>query len=238
VPVELAPLAAGFPLAASFAIAGGISALREGRRRSALNEAVHELRRPFQVLALSLPEEAEAGERLDSSLRMAAAAIDRLDQTINGDRAIAGTVPVPLRLTVVALLERWQPLAKLVERPLDLRWSAGNALVSGSPTELEQAVDNLISNAYRHGTGRVVVEARLEAGCLRVAVRDGGARLPTPGRPTGPAIRGRITGRARHGHGLRVVRRVAARHGGCCHLRRGTAGTEAVIELPVIGAGR
>ena len=52
--MELAEIAAGLPLAASFALAGGINTLREGRRRAALNEAMHELRRPLQALSLAL----------------------------------------------------------------------------------------------------------------------------------------------------------------------------------------
>jgi signal transduction histidine kinase len=238
VPLDLAPLAAGFPLAASFAIAGGITAFREGRRRSALNEAVHELRRPLQVLALSLPGDPEADERVDCSLRTAAAAIERLDQAINGERRIEDEVPVLLEQTVAALVERWQPVAKLAGRPLELRWAAGDSLVSGSLSELERAVDNLISNAYEHGTGPVAVEAQVEAGLLRVTVRDGGARVPASPRPGGSAIRRRIDGRARHGHGLRIVRRAAARHAGRFRLCRGSAGTEAAIELPLLGARR
>src|SRR5215203_5008459 len=234
VALELAEVAAGFPLAASFAIAGGFTALREGRRR----QAMHELRRPLQVLALSLPENSAAAERLDSSLRMTAAAAARLERTINGEKTIEPPTPVPLRETVTAVVGRWQAVAKLAERSLDLRWEAGESRVSGSEFELGQAVDNLISNAYEHGTGPVRVEVQATAGVLRVAVRDAGScdsGLPPAG---GWGIRGWIGGRARHGHGLRVVRRVAARHGGRFRLRRGERGTEAMLELPLTGAGR
>src|SRR3954447_25761137 len=54
--LELAEVAAGLPMAASFALAGGLTTLREGRRRSSLNAAMHELRRPLQVLTLALPD--------------------------------------------------------------------------------------------------------------------------------------------------------------------------------------
>jgi len=46
----------------------------------------------------------------------------------------------------------------------------------------------------------------------------------------------RLAGRRRHGHGLRIVRRVAARHGGSFRLRRSPSGTEACLELPLSGA--
>jgi signal transduction histidine kinase len=237
-PLELTELAAGFPLAASFAIAGGITAMREGRRRSALNEAVHELRRPFQVLALSLPEDTAADERVDASLRMAAAAIDRLERAINGEGEIEGSAPVPLPQAVAPLVERWQVLAEHLDRPLQLRWKAGEAMVCGSRNELAQTVDNLISNAFEHGSGPVVVEARVEDGFLRLVVRDAGPGAAAPPRAGAPRIRERFSGRARHGHGLRVVRRAAARHGGRFRLRRSGGGTEAVLELPMMGLSR
>jgi signal transduction histidine kinase len=238
VALELAEVAAGFPLAASFAIAGGITALREGRRRSALNEAMHELRRPLQVLALSLPENPAAAERLDSSLRMTAAAAARLERAINGEREIEPAVPVPLGLVAAVVAERWQPLAKRTDRPLQLRWTAGESRVAGSRIELEQVVDNLISNAYEHGTGPVLVEARIAAGLLRVTVRDAGPRDPAPPRAGRRRLRGRIDGRGRHGHGLRVVRRAVARHGGRFRLHSAEDGTEAIFELPLLGARR
>ena len=73
-------------MAASFAMAGGITAFREGRRRSSLNEAIHELRRPLQALALSLPRRLARAEAMRSALQMAAAAVDRLEREINGER--------------------------------------------------------------------------------------------------------------------------------------------------------
>ena len=71
--MELAELAAGLPVAASFAAARGISSFREGRRRTSLNEAMHELRRPLQILSLALPARAGEDAAVDSSLRLATA---------------------------------------------------------------------------------------------------------------------------------------------------------------------
>ncbi|MDX6623589.1 MAG: Histidine kinase, gyrase and HSP90-like ATPase, partial [Solirubrobacterales bacterium] len=86
-----------------------------------------------------------------------------------------------------------------------------------------------------HGGPRIVVSVGESGGCLRVSVRDCGRPLPLPGtvragRRVG--LRDRLRGRPRHGHGLRVVRRVAAQHGGRFALRRSAGGAEAVLELP------
>jgi signal transduction histidine kinase len=236
--VELAQLAAAFPLAASFAIAGGFAALREGRRRATLNEAMHELRRPLQVLALSLSSDPATAARLDSSLRLAEAAVDRLDSAINGHSELESSQPVAVGAVVAAAVDRWQPRAREENRLLALRWTAGEPLLRGSSSLLVQAVDNLISNSFEHGSGNILVEARQERSVLRLGVRDCGPAV-TVGVHRGRAgLSGRLGGRSRHGHGLKIVRRVAARHDGSFELLQDDQGTEAVLQLPLDKAGR
>lgn len=236
--LELAQVVAEFPLAASFAIAGGITALREGRRRTSLNEAVHELRRPLQVLALSLPASAEAAGGVDSSLRLVAAAVDRLEREINGGGISEVPGSVSLKPLVEAAVARWQGHARGVNRTLSLCWRADGLRLDGDEFELDQALDNMISNAFEHGAGEVTVEVREVAGLLRVAVLDAGDAAGVCARQVGRGIWTRINGRARHGHGLRVLRRVARRHGGGFQLRRSPQGTEARLELPLPGGPR
>lgn len=233
-PLELAELAAGLPFAASFAMAGGISALREGRRRTALNEAVHELRRPLQVIAFLAPDSAEREEVLESSLRLAAAAVDRLECEINGGPSPDLVETIPMRPLVESAVERWQVRASLEDRVVNLKWEAGGPCLLGDPVELAQVVDNLISNGLTHGSGEVAVEAKLGDGCLRlVAGNRKRAKSAAPRWQRG--LPGRISGRRRHGHGLRIVRRFAARHGGSFRLRRLGDEYEAVLELPLPG---
>lgn len=232
--LELAEALVGFPVAASFAIAGGLGLLREGRRRSSLNEAMHELRRPLQALALSLPTDVESARAFNSSLHMAAAAVDRLDREINGGKTPTAGASIPLRSVVEEALGRWQGRADLTGRPLKLVWRLGDALLRGDRIELGQALDNLISNAFEHGDGEIRVEVSGGGGLLRIVVIDAGP--VTYSQRRGWAGLGvRLSGRGRHGHGLRVVRRVAARHGGGFRLRRTPLGTEASLELPLGG---
>lgn len=236
--IELAQIIAGFPWAASFAIAGGITAFREGRRRASLNEAVHELRRPLQVLSLSLPADSTAAGPLVSSLQMAAAAVERLEREINGELDSAGLRPMPARPLVEAAVERWRPRAVMVGRPLTLRWKGENALVHCDEIELGQALDNLISNGFEHGEGEVTVEARRAGDFLRLSVLDRGSLGSSSAWGGGRRGWVRLSGRSRHGHGLRVVRRVTARHRGSFELRQSPGGTEARLVLPLGGARR
>jgi signal transduction histidine kinase len=234
---ELSELAGGLPIAASFAMATGITALREGRRRSSLNEAMHELRRPLQGLALSLPGEEPENGSAEACLRMAVAAVERLDREINGGTLEAPIAPVSPRPTVEAAIARWRRPAEVLGRSLSLEWRVRDPILQTRPAELAQALDNLISNALLHGSGAVVVEMGERGERLHFMVRDGGCA--DEGRRCRRWLRATWTGgRDRHGHGLRIVRRVAARCGGSFRLRRSPGGTEARLELPLAGAGR
>jgi signal transduction histidine kinase len=237
VALEFAEVLASFPVAASFAIAGGISLLREGRRRSSLNEAMHELRRPLQVLALSLPADADTARVLNSSLHMATAAVDRLDREINGGRPPGANAPIALRPVVEEAVERWQGRAEIAGRPLTLAWRGGDPLLHGDGVELGQGLDNLISNGFEHGGGEISVEVLEKGSLLRIVVLDRGQAADSRRRKR-PSLSTRRGGRGRHGHGLRVVRRVAAQHGGSFRLRRSSRGTEASLELPLDGGLR
>ena len=225
------------------AAAVAVHGVREGRRRAALNEALHELRRPLQALALAAP----AGDpprpaAIEGSLRMAASALERLEHEINGEERSLAAVPLAVRPLLEAALGRWQPRAALGGCSLRLRWRAGEAEVLGDRCLLAQALDNLVVNAIEHGGPEVVLAAAVSGGRLRLAVIDSGRR-PSARRGMSPSQRAgrsaglisRLDGRRRHGHGLRVVRRTAAAHGGKFHLRVSGPQTRAVLELPLAG---
>lgn len=226
--VELAELAAGLPMALSFALAGGITSFRESRRRAALNEAMHELRRPLQILSLTLPVEHSVEGAAGSSLRLAATALDRLDREINGTPCSGPEVMVEMGCLLEEAIVRWRHRAASAGRRLELRLDVTGSHVYGIRSELEQAVDNLINNAIEHGGGQVTVEACRDSEALLIRVRDDGAPSPLSRRPRS---------RSSRGHGLRVVRRIAAGHGGRFELRRSSVGTEACLSLPLRDGG-
>ncbi|MGE0068365.1 MAG: sensor histidine kinase [Solirubrobacterales bacterium] len=200
------------------------------RRRAVLNEAVHELRRPLQALALVAGGSAE----VEQSVQLAAAALERLDREINGAAAADARAPLRVRPLLESAVARWRRRADLAGGSLELRWRAGDPIVHGDLCGMLQALDNLVLNAIEHGGSRIVVEATSGERGVRVAVVDSGGS-PRPGpRPAASRLAGRLGGRGRRGHGLRVVRRTAAAHGGRFDLRRSAAGTEAVLELPLL----
>jgi signal transduction histidine kinase len=225
---------AGWPLVLSMAMTVAAQGLRAGRRRSALNQALHEVRRPLQAVALTVGPRPAASTGGEEAMEMAAAALERLDREINGGPPLPAWGPLDARSMTQAAVGRWQARAKLAEGSLALRWNAGTTVLNGDRCALAQALDNLIVNAIEHGGPAIVVAARLREGRLRIVVVDSGrANRPRRRRNTPAEVVARLSGRNRHGHGLEVVRRVASAHGGHFALRRAEAGSLAVLELPV-----
>jgi len=231
--IEPAQIVAGWPLVLSMAGTVAAQGLRAGRRRSALNRALHEVRRPLQALALAAgPRFATTAGGADP-IELAAVALERLDREINGGGLPPPWGSIDAEALTRSAVARWQERAKLADGSLTLRWNAGRVLLSGDLCALAQALDNLIVNAIEHGGPTIVVAARLREGRLRIAVVDSGRASRPRRRRNGPAeVVGRLSGRNRHGHGLEVVRRVASAHGGHFALRRAERGSLAVLELP------
>jgi signal transduction histidine kinase len=193
--------------------------VREARRRRGLNRALHELRRPLQALVLASGPVDGPGPH---AVRVALAALGDLDREINGGPRRLARRPIACRALVEPAVERWRGPAAAARRSLVLNWRAGSAAVMADPDRIAQALDNLIDNALRHGGLRICVEASRSAIGVRIAVADGG-----------PARFGQRRGNdPRHGHGLEIVAAIASEHGGRFEMRRGPAGTAAILELP------
>jgi two-component system sensor histidine kinase FlrB len=235
---ELAQIVAGWPVVLSMAAAVAAQSLRAGRRRSALNEALHELRRPLQAVALAAGPRLGGPAGVGEPIELAAAALERLDREINGGPLAPALGSVDVAALARSAVDRWQARVRVAEGSLELRWSAGEALISGDRSALAQALDNLIVNAIEHGGPTIVVAGRLLEGRLRIAVVDSGrATRPRP-RRHGPAqMIAQLSGRRHRGHGLSVVRGVVADHDGCFALHHSERGSRAVLELPLAEAG-
>lgn len=230
--IEPGWIVAGWPMVLSMASAVAAQALWAGRRRLALNRALHELRRPLQVVALAAGP-AAAGPGRDA-IELATEALERLDREINGGSSGPAWGSVDGGALVRAAIERGEERARLSGASVELRWNAGEASVRGDRFALGQALDNLIVNAIEHGGPTIVVAVRRNLGRLRIAVADSGrAARPRSRRPSAAAVAARLAGKRRHGHGLAVVRRVVVDHRGRFGLRHSAQGSLAVIELPL-----
>ncbi len=208
-------------LAAAAVLVEAGRTVRDARRARRLNRALHELRRPLQAVTLSLDSAAPDVGAAAACLEQARAALRDLDVLVNG-----GARQRPVRRAAVsdvlgALALRWRFAD--VEVELDSR----DVEIEADVDRLGAALDNLVANALRHGSGIVRVRARALSGKARFEVRDGGPAA------SAPAARRRDR---RHGHGLRVVADVAAGSGGEALPAAPTpgGGTLAAISLPVV----
>ncbi len=246
-------------LAQAFNAAGGdvrrhIETLE--RRERTLREFVagtdHDLTIPLTVLLGQLTDlrrRAEAGEPADpAQVRAAADEADYMASLVRNlglaARIEAGepdavSAPVDLNALVERVVARHRPLADASGVALDFAVPAERVTCDGDETLLEQALGNLVHNAVRHhgGSGHVAVTLdapRSPRGALLLRVADDGpglsdddlARLAVEDERAA-AARSRT---GRRGHGLRIVRKVAARHAMRFELMR-RAGGGTVAEL-------
>jgi signal transduction histidine kinase len=200
------------------------------RERTAINEALHELRRPLQALAFL--GRGSGGEVVASSTRLAAVALERLDREVNGGGGQRPSERVRCEASMRSAVGRWRAKVALGGGSLELRWRAGEAVVIGDGAALEQAVDNLIVNAIEHGGAEIVVEGRRQGARLLISVADHGRRPDSPPDPVGGGPLPVAAGQ-RRGHGLTLVRRFAAAHRGRFVLQRAEGGSVALLELPL-----
>lgn len=226
-----------WPLAATLACAITVDRLRTGRRRQALNRALHELRRPLQVMALDRAATNGARRREGAShLDAALAALADLDAEINGDRPHRDQPPLDASKVLAEAVGRWHSPAAMLGRELELQLPTGEPTIRARREAMASALDNLISNSLEHGGTRIRVTARSLKGRLRISVADGapGGRVACIAGPLRRSPSGAPD--PRRGHGLGIVARFAAEHGGRFAFQSGDAGSIALLELPLADA--
>jgi two-component system, OmpR family, sensor kinase len=197
------------------------------REHRFLAYAAHELRTPLSALRAGL-EAVQTGRlalspELVDRLHREAIRLEALAQNLlalsSAEAGDATLERVDLERVAADAYDRYLPLA--LEKGLVLELDTAAAAVSGDTRLLDQALGNLLSNALRAtASGRIT---------LRSGVDDGRAFLEVA--DTGPGLARKVEGK---GLGLRVVRAVAAAHGGGFELD-GANGTRARIWMPAEG---
>jgi two-component system sensor histidine kinase PrrB len=113
-----------------------------------------------------------------------------------------------------------------------------DVVVSGSEAGLRLAIDNLLTNAVRHGrAGRVDVSVSSSDGPTVITVDDDGPGIPVEERAlvTGRFVRGSSAAPGGSGLGLALVAQQAALHGGrLVLLDSPSGGLRAVLELAAV----
>jgi two-component system OmpR family sensor kinase len=217
------------------------------RERRFVADASHELRTPLALLKTELElalTRARSPEELEGALRSAAMSTDRLarlaDDLLLLARAERGRLPLKReRVDVLDVLDAvarsFAARAETEGRPL--RVDGDGALVlTADRLRLEQALSNLVDNAFRYGRGSITLAAVARDGVAELRVLDEGGGFP-PGFADRAFERfSRADGRTGDGSGLglAIVDTVARAHGGRAGAEnRAGGGADVWLELPL-----
>jgi two-component system OmpR family sensor kinase len=222
------------------------------RERAFVADASHELRTPLAILKteieLALRGERTAGELRDA-LQSASEETDRLAELAeallviaraDGGKLPLTTAPVDVGELLDSVSVRFDSRVRASGRSLVVD-GAAQTHVTADRRRLEQALDNLVENALRHGQGSIHLATRTHDGTIELQVRDEGPGFP----PQFIAEAFERFTRADHararggsGLGLSIVQMIAHAHGGDARAANDPdGGARVTIELPVTGPG-
>jgi two-component system OmpR family sensor kinase len=197
------------------------------RERRFVADASHELRTPLALLKTELElalRRARTTQELEAAIRAAAQDTERLsriaDDLLLLARAERGRVPLRLEPVDVAdvfdsVATRFRPRAELDGRELTV--AAGDPLVvEADRVLLEQALGNLVDNAFNHGGGRITLQAKRRGGFAELHVLDEGRGFSADllERAFERFSRGTKTETDGSGLGLAIVETIADAHEG------------------------
>jgi two-component system OmpR family sensor kinase len=243
---ELAQLAGDFDM-----MAVRIEAL-VAHERGVLRDLSHELRSPLARLhlILDLARRSDAPTEAAAYFEQAEQEIARLDRML-GDMLALSRMEAGLpgmereRLELVDLVRGCLEQSRLEAdaHPVQLRLTcADSAVVSGSATLVERALDNVLANAIKFSPagGAVEVTLRIDEQFAAITIRDHGPGVPEAELDLlfRPFFRGSNAVRADgHGLGLAIVQRVVQVHGGSIDARNAEGGgLEVRLRLPLAGS--
>ncbi len=216
----------------------------------------HEIKTPLTGIrmVLHLLLEGRTGDLAPLQQKMVMSARDdcerllvTLKRLLDLVRVESGASQLQIRpLQFVETLERARELfaSAAAERQIDLviDCEPGLPLIEGDTVRLDEVVQNLISNALKHGPEGQPVTLRLtqpqDGRFLRLAVIDHGAGVPHE-------VRGRIFDKFYRvpgqkvegvGLGLSIAREIVLAHGGRIGLASASGPTEFHVDLPVVQA--
>ena len=166
---------------------------RESRAKSQfLSRMSHELRTPLnavlgftqllQLEAQQLPPNGTRAERLEHIRAAGEHLLTLIDDVLDLSSLQAGTLKLDLQaVTIAAAVGQALPLVAELAGTLQVVVHRGaiDGTVRADPTRLRQVLLNLLTNAikYNRAGGQVIVDAAVDAGLVRLRVRDTGRGL-------------------------------------------------------------
>ena len=216
------------------------------RERRFVADASHELRTPLATLRAELElalRRSRTTQEFESSIRSAAEETDRLsriaDDLLLLARAEQGTLalrpePTDLLDVVEKVRDRFGARAELEGRSLIVE--ADEAPVARvDRLRVEQALGNLVDNAFEHGRGPITIAAGRHDSSAELHVLDEGSGLPPEFRDHAFKAFTRATPSGNgSGLGLAIVETIARAHDGIARAKlRPDGGADVWIRLPL-----
>ncbi len=216
------------------------------RERRFVADASHELRTPLATLRAELElalRRSRTTQEFEDSIRSAAEETDRLsriaDDLLVLARAEQGTLalrpePTDLVDVVEKVRDRFGARAELEGRPLTVE--ADEAPVARvDRLRVEQALGNLVDNAFEHGLGSITITAGRHNSSVELHVLDEGPGLPPEFRDHAFKAFTRATPSGNgSGLGLAIVETIARAHDGAAGAKvRPAGGADVWISLPL-----
>lgn len=230
VPTEVAPLVQAFNHA--------LSRLGQGydQRNRFLTDAAHELRTPIAILrtrAELLREDPESVRLLSDIERLSHLAQQLLDRQVL-DHSVGAREVVDLVEFARHLAADFAPLALAAGYDFSFEPAASNVLVDIQPSQIQQAVTNLLRNAIDHGGGEGTISVVVDTkGGLEIHDEGPGIPREEHDRVFQPfyRLRPRNSGA---GLGLNLAREIAKLHGGSIEILVGPwHGARFRLQLPL-----
>jgi two-component system OmpR family sensor kinase len=208
------------------------------RERRFVADASHELRTPLALLKTELElalRRARSTDELEAAIRSAAEDTERLsriaDDLLLLARAEQGRVPLRREPVDVAdVLEtvaaRFQSRAQSERRDLSVTTDDDPLVVSADRVLLEQALANMVDNAFTHGAGRITLMSEQRNGSAELHVLDDGTGFPADflDRAFERFSRGQKPRADGTGLGLAIVQTIADAHEGYARAANANGG--------------
>ncbi|MER8232805.1 HAMP domain-containing sensor histidine kinase [Streptomyces sp. NPDC101490] len=203
-------------------------------------DASHQLRTPLTALRLSLDNIADGvdDESVREDVDQATAEVVRMSRLVSGllvlaraEAKVSAPEPLALRELVEERLSVWRPAADERGVTIVLTGDADARLrVLAGPGNLDQVLDNVLSNALEVSPDQGTITVRLEAGgpeeaVLEVLDQGPGMSAAEQARAFDRFWRGQgLTGRSGSGLGLAIVKQLVTDDGGGVALRDAPGG--------------